>query len=298
MNDDLTPLASVYLDGEATPDERARVEADPALLAEVERLREVRVTLLDARWFERPGDDVREAALEAALGAWDVAASDQPDSTTETAEVGRRSHVRTFERRHRTYGRWLGVAAALVAVAALGVIVSQFGGGSNDDTSSVAVEAPAGTAAAGDALLDTSDEQTEQTASAGNAERTASDDVASTESGGAELAGTAEQAPSAAPAATVAPEESTLVADAAPLVILTSPTELGSFAAEAEQAAGDGADNDVTVVCVGDELDGIEYLASATYRDRLVVIGIVDARDRAFAIDPDTCEIVAEAPLP
>ena len=39
MTDDLTLLASAYLDGEATPDERARVEADPALLAEVERLR-------------------------------------------------------------------------------------------------------------------------------------------------------------------------------------------------------------------------------------------------------------------
>ena len=54
MNDDLTLLASAYLDGEATPDERARVEADPSLLREVERLRAARATLLDARWFERP----------------------------------------------------------------------------------------------------------------------------------------------------------------------------------------------------------------------------------------------------
>ena len=43
MADDQQPdaaeLASAYLDGEATADERARVEADPILLAEVERLR-------------------------------------------------------------------------------------------------------------------------------------------------------------------------------------------------------------------------------------------------------------------
>ncbi len=124
MNDDLTLLASAYLDGEATPDERARVEADPSLLGEVERLRAARATLLDARWFERPSDEVREAAIEAALGAWDVAASGPSDAGAETPPAGRRSNVRTFERR-RTYTRWLSAAAALVAVAALGVVVSR-----------------------------------------------------------------------------------------------------------------------------------------------------------------------------
>ena len=39
---DAVELASAYLDGEATADERARVESDAALLAEVERLRRVR----------------------------------------------------------------------------------------------------------------------------------------------------------------------------------------------------------------------------------------------------------------
>ena len=42
MNDDLTLLASAYLDGDVTADERARVESDPQLLGEVERLRSVR----------------------------------------------------------------------------------------------------------------------------------------------------------------------------------------------------------------------------------------------------------------
>ena len=47
MNDDLTLLASAYLDGDVTADERARVEADPELIAEVERLRYVKVLLAD-----------------------------------------------------------------------------------------------------------------------------------------------------------------------------------------------------------------------------------------------------------
>ena len=103
MNDDLTLLASAYLDGEATPDERARVEADPALLGEVERLRAVRVTLLDARWFEGPSDDVREAAIAAALGALDVADVDLSGATSRNS-AGRppikRQDVRTTPHVH------------------------------------------------------------------------------------------------------------------------------------------------------------------------------------------------------
>ena len=47
MNDDLTLLASSYLDGDVTADERALVETDPDALAEVERLRSVRALLGD-----------------------------------------------------------------------------------------------------------------------------------------------------------------------------------------------------------------------------------------------------------
>jgi hypothetical protein len=44
----LDELASAYLDGVATPDERSRVEADPALLTRVEAFRRVRHLLADA----------------------------------------------------------------------------------------------------------------------------------------------------------------------------------------------------------------------------------------------------------
>ena len=47
MTDDLITLASAYLDGDTTAAERAQVEADPELLAQVERLRQVRAVLGD-----------------------------------------------------------------------------------------------------------------------------------------------------------------------------------------------------------------------------------------------------------
>ena len=63
--DDLTLLASAYLDGEATPDERALVETSVDALAEVERLARVR-TVLEAT-VEPVALAAREAHLAAAL---------------------------------------------------------------------------------------------------------------------------------------------------------------------------------------------------------------------------------------
>ena len=153
MNDDLTLLASAYLDGEATPDERARVEADPALLGEVERLRAARVTLLDATWFERPATKHARppsrppSARGMSLPAGCPTPAPRPRRPAADHTSGRSSGAARTP-------RWLGAAAALVAVAALGVVVAQSGGRSDDaETSSVAVEAPADTEAAGDASL-------------------------------------------------------------------------------------------------------------------------------------------------
>jgi len=76
MTDDLILLASVYLDGQATAEERARVEGDAELVAEVERLRRVRAVLADTT-SDGSGEAItapismRERHLAAALGAWD-----------------------------------------------------------------------------------------------------------------------------------------------------------------------------------------------------------------------------------
>ncbi|MEY2423312.1 MAG: hypothetical protein QOI95_3379 [Acidimicrobiaceae bacterium] len=63
-------LASAYLDDDASVDERARVEADPALLARVEELRTVRDALRDP--VTPPSTVERDAAIHAALAVSNV----------------------------------------------------------------------------------------------------------------------------------------------------------------------------------------------------------------------------------
>jgi hypothetical protein len=300
MTDDLTLLASTYLDGEATPDERARVEGDAALLAEVERLRNARATLLDARWFERPGDDVRETAIAAALATWDASETGRPGSRAATAPAGRRSPTVTFERR-RAYTRWLTAAAAVVAVAGLGVIVAQTGGGDQNDNSTAIEMSASDTSARAESSTEFS-EQSEPPSDA--ADTLASSGIAADDaSGGDADAGSSVETPTVAagteaPSAPAAPGD--VAAEQTALAVMQTPEDLGAVAAEAKGAVENGTNPDVLDRTCGDAaLDDIDmYVAMGTYRDRSVIIGIDDEDDRAIAVDPDTCEIVAEAPLP
>ena len=66
LNDD--ELASAYLDGEVTSDERARVESDPSLLARVERLGVARDRLVAAA-AEPPDASAKEAAIRTATAS-------------------------------------------------------------------------------------------------------------------------------------------------------------------------------------------------------------------------------------
>jgi hypothetical protein len=300
MNDDLTLLASAYLDGEATPDERARVEADQSLLAEVERLRAARAMLLDASWFERPTDDVREAAIEAAIAAWDISSSGLTGSAVGSRPAVRRSdvtsHVRSFERR-RSYTRLLGAAAAVVAVVGLGVVMAQLDGGSGDNDDSAASEAAADTQARSEAAeLAEQIESPDETAGAVFSAPAAPADAGGADSG---VGASTEAAPSADAAATEAPA-ATAAAAPAPQANLTTLDELGMFAADAKAAVDDDVNRDTLAApCPGEAFDDIdEYVAMVTYRSRQVMIGIDIDGERAIAVDPETCEIVAEAPLP
>ncbi len=134
MDDSLDPLdelVSAYLDGEATPAERARVEADAELQARVASFTRIGEALRDVDI-----DPVeRESALAAALAAFDTA----DDTVTTVAapvqlDTARAARDRRAERARRT-GRalgWLGAAAAIgVAVVAI-----SGGLGSSDDTDS------------------------------------------------------------------------------------------------------------------------------------------------------------------
>ena len=142
MNDEELELVTAYLDGEATPSERARVEADSELLAEVERQRTVRDLLHDV---EPPSDAARESALAAALAVFDhefaTAAPDSPDAVTAP------TNIVAFQQRRRL--RWmqsLGAAAAVAAVAVAGAVIATRGG----DDDSTADEIQQVTSEAGD----------------------------------------------------------------------------------------------------------------------------------------------------
>ena len=64
MNAEHEFLASGYVDGDLTDDERRIAEADPAVMAEVEQLRALRAELADV---PPPTTDARESAIAAAM---------------------------------------------------------------------------------------------------------------------------------------------------------------------------------------------------------------------------------------
>ncbi len=68
MTDEQFELASAYLDGAVTDDERARVENDSELLAAVRELRAISAAMADA---DPPAPAARENAIAAALAAFD-----------------------------------------------------------------------------------------------------------------------------------------------------------------------------------------------------------------------------------
>jgi hypothetical protein len=110
MNDEQLFLASAYLDGDLTADERARVESEPELLALVDRLR---VLAADVGAVEAPDAGRRELALSAALAAFD-----------DTRELGGAGGLpeSVVPLRRSVANRWLSVAAALLVVGVLGTV--------------------------------------------------------------------------------------------------------------------------------------------------------------------------------
>jgi len=297
MNDDLTLLASSYLDGDVTADERALVETDPEALAEVERLRSVRSLLGDV---EPPVISVREAQLAAALDAWDrLPAAERTGARRDRTPLGIDAAAAAGaasvtaptplnNRRRQTSTRWLtGAAAAMVLVLAGGVALQL---GSSDDSSSSS-DAGAGVADS-EAFIAT------------------------------ERAGTAadtQQAPAAATGEVGDDANSELdtgVADPPPpgensgLDQLDDQTDLADFASAAVGAPS-APDVPAATSATGDETSladtelplcprlGIDLVVgAAVYVDEPVVVGIDEGRNLAIAYDAATCAEVARVRLP
>lgn len=286
MNDDLILLASAYLDGDVTADERALVESDPQLLGEVERLRSVRSMLADT---EPSSISLREQHLANALDVWDTVVATAADSSP--TPLGER-------RRRRSNRTLLGAAAAIMVVFAGGIALQTFTGGESSDEASFDVaSAPAATDPAVAALAEPSEA----------AERAATDpETASAESGdaaGSSTAGTVD----------------TGIADPAPpgdleLEQLSTTEELGIFASDAVDAPTSPDVPAATSAPIDDQLTAtqatildaelplclnVDYVVGpALYQGTEVVVGVDTSRDLALAYRAANCREVARAPLP
>ena len=306
MNDDLTLLASAYLDGDVTEDERARVESDTEALAEVDRHRSVRAMLGDV---EPQAISVREAQLATALEVWDRlperertgARRDSSPAGIDAAAVAGAASVTAptplSSRRRSTRGtstRWLaGAAAALVVVLVGGVALQLSSTASDDDVSS------------------------EETSSDAGAE--ALTESARADAGDGDLPAPAAAGAEAADEATL--ELDTGIDNAAPpgenvgLDQLDNLTDLADFAAAAvgapispddvpaaTSAASDEDLSDAETFLAEAELPrclGVDIIVGpAVYRDVPVVVGIDASRNLAIAYRAADCAEVARARLP
>jgi len=138
MTDDQFELVTAYVDGEANLEERALVEADAELVAEVERQRAIRAELHDV---EPSSAASRESAIAAALAVFDDEIASTARAATSAVpsapDVTAPTNIVPFDQRRRM--RWmqgLGAAAAVAAVVVAGGVIATRGG----DDGSTAVE--------------------------------------------------------------------------------------------------------------------------------------------------------------
>jgi hypothetical protein len=268
----LDELASALLDGEATIEERARAD-DPEITARVARFGEVASVV--GSEVEPPTDAERDAAIAAALDAWDE----------QVSGAGRPRVDELAERRDRSRRmlRLVGVAAAALAVVGLGAaLVDRLPDGGDDDAG-VAVEASGGEA-------EGSDEAT--------AETEAADD-----SGAAE-----------APATESGPQTGEFTVDGDDLGRFEELDDL-LFESAARLAAGAGSDAgaalepdaavlEAALACAPTALPTEQTVSAlggatvlrATLDTREVLVFALPTADgpRVVVVDAETCEVLAD----
>ena len=296
-DDDFTLLASAYLDNEVTPDERAHVDADPELLAEVERLRTVRLVLAD---MEPSSITMREAHLAGALDAWDRlpatertgARRDATPSGIDAAAIAGAASVTAptplARRRSGPSTRWLTGAAAALVLVLVGGVAFQLNSRGSDEASSATASSGTQALAARDAQLAGSSDNADAPANAGIPTPAGTVDTGidvaappGEDAGLDELQSPADLADFAAAAidAPVAPD----------VPAATSPSG-GEELSQAQQAL----DKAEFPKCLGVDI----IVGPAVYIDEPVVVGIDESRNLAFAYRAATCAEVARARLP
>jgi hypothetical protein len=297
LTDDPTFLASVYLDDEATRDERALVETSPETLGEVERLGRVRTVL--AATVEPVSLAEREGHLAAALDVWErMSIGDGTGEVTPAGGVDAAAAAALTTARSSSSGRrgrgskrsgwasspWLlGAAAALVVVAGVGAVLRGGVGSGNDDASPLATEPNAALEAQSAEATDRA--PADQGADAPTADPAADEQPASTESSSeADLSAQATGAGTGDPGSE------------APLVRLESTDDLAAFAAAASGAEGESTDSFENGSCE-DRLSIDLIVDVAFFEDTPVTVGIDLPESIAVAYTTDDCTVVAQTPL-
>ncbi|MEL6891635.1 MAG: hypothetical protein AAFP84_08570 [Actinomycetota bacterium] len=341
MTDDPTQdelLASAYLDGEVTPDERARVEGDPELLAEVDRIRQVRAIVMAD--IEPAPVSTRESHLAAALDVWDqLAAGDAAPGLAAATPISTVRDRRTRRRAERTSGDrsrlLLGAAAGLVVLAGVGAVVRGVIVGGDDDADFSADDAAAEEPAEEDSAIGPAESDIATEFEGGN---TGSDELRDIDTGevaqdavAAESAEVAEESddameepaeddamsddaafdadePADEPAEEAADgDDSVSAADDPPaevdLVELRNAQDLADFAAPAAYAPDPdgGVDLEAPFTACGEEPPdglGIDRLAEPAIIDGEILTVGVDLDDGVAYAYRDDCEVVLDAVLP
>ncbi len=290
--DELTPdeLASGYLDSELAPDERARVEADPALMALVAELRTVSDAV--ASPVAPLTDDRRAAMLAAAAAAAALPAAGTATGVSEGAAAGTVTSL-DAARRQRSTRLVRIVAGGLAAAAAVGLLalVVTRGPGSSDvdtadgaDAETATFEANAGggaadTTAAGTAAADAAPADTSAQAAAGS-------EAPSTE---APAAATEDAATSAAP-----PRSSPAAATGGAL------PDLGPLANRREARAATEAFTFVDALAAAGGGPCADYpppVATATFQGAPAYVVIIETApdgNRLAFLDQATCAVLVK----
>ena len=329
MNDDQYLLASAYADGEVTPAERALAEADPAVMTEVARLQALREALNDV---DAPADAARATMIATAMAEFEVA----PDVAPVVAPIVTREPARRVtptivsSRRPARWFNWeraAGLAAAAVAVVAIGAVVANGTRGGDDDDSADMAATEFSTEAAEVTAADGGDDSADATAVLDAPEDR---DVARAPASADTLAAASTEAP----AVLAAPSEQAIGAADSELAlpVIESPEQLADVGAELRASyagrpeQGDDTmgttptSNECTFIAAvesplaipeaeqqRDELlelaERVELLDTREYRvgpDDVgpAVIAVDLDTGQAFAIEPVDCALLAIGPRP
>lgn len=331
MTDDLIILASAYLDGEATAAERAQVEGDAELLAEVERLRRVRSVLGSSDASITAPLSTRERHLAAALDAWDrlpaseLGSDATPVGADQAGAAGGASITAPIPMREQrakrrpVSTRLLTAAAAVVVLAGAGLVVR--GALETSDTEESADTASLDLDSAGDEGQSLDVLAAEEFATEGEGE--AADEIAEAAApppaveAAASESGGPEQAPGEGELEVLS--DNAELAQFANDLVLSQRNQAAPTAATATEEA-DGAeealsaDSDadqatapttpptlpapVDLCGLIDDFVGFAFWDAPGLFDDPIAVGIDNSTNEAVAYQADTCTAVARTPLP